>query len=323
MLDFRTRYDFTDYHLGWNTYQGANGAKISIIIDGEEYMLKFPANARQNPALHYSNSIVSEFIGSRIFSILGISAQETFIGEYKHRNGRIYEVVACRDFTELGKYSFHDFGSLKNTVISSPSNGYGTDLYSVADAIEEQLYVDAGRLSDFFWNMTVVDSFIANFDRHNGNWGFLSSNATGEWETAPVFDCGSSLYPQSDSLIRKRIMEDQNELEARLYQRPLSVFKINDRKIAYHDLLQSGLFSDSDKAVITMGERINGRIGEIHSLIEEAPIREEDKVFIRFMLDRRKEAIIDASIEKVQSIPAEERKDAFIRKYGSSLNAAD
>ena len=39
MLDFRTRYDFTDYHLGWNTYQGANGAKISIIIDGEEYML--------------------------------------------------------------------------------------------------------------------------------------------------------------------------------------------------------------------------------------------------------------------------------------------
>ena len=89
MLDFRTRYDFTDYHLGWNTYQGANGAKISIIIDGEEYMLKFPANARQNPALHYSNSIVSEFIGSRIFSILGIPARKhssenisTGMGEY-------------------------------------------------------------------------------------------------------------------------------------------------------------------------------------------------------------------------------------------------
>lgn len=81
----------------------------------------------------------------------------------------------------MGKYTFHDFGSLKNSVISSPSDGYGTELTSVVDAIENQLYVDPARLSRFFWLMTVTDAFIGNLDRHNGNWGFLTDNATGEW----------------------------------------------------------------------------------------------------------------------------------------------
>ena len=74
MLDDRKIYDFSDCSLGRSTYQGANGAKISILIDGTEYMLKFPSLAKRNPYLHYSNGIISEYVGSHIFSILGMDS---------------------------------------------------------------------------------------------------------------------------------------------------------------------------------------------------------------------------------------------------------
>ena len=103
---------------------------------------EFPAIARNNSDIHYSNGIASEFLGSSIFNILGLPAQKTYLGCYERPDGKRYEVVACKDFNEMGKYTFHDFGSLKNSVISSPSDGYGTELTSVVDAIENQLYVE-------------------------------------------------------------------------------------------------------------------------------------------------------------------------------------
>ena len=48
----------------------------------EQYMLKFPNLAYKNPRLHYSSSIISEYIGSHIFNIIGVPAQETYFGNY-------------------------------------------------------------------------------------------------------------------------------------------------------------------------------------------------------------------------------------------------
>ena len=36
--------------------------------------------------------------------------------------------------------------------------------------------------------MFVVDAFIGNWDRHNGNWGFLYNQETDKLEIAPIFD---------------------------------------------------------------------------------------------------------------------------------------
>lgn len=33
--------------------------------------------------------------------------------------------------------------------------------------------------------MLIVDSFVGNFDRHNGNWGFLVDNKTNQVLIAP------------------------------------------------------------------------------------------------------------------------------------------
>ena len=62
--------DFTALPTRNKFYAGANGAKIAVIYDGEQYMLKFPALAPKNKELSYANSCISEYIGCHIFNIL-------------------------------------------------------------------------------------------------------------------------------------------------------------------------------------------------------------------------------------------------------------
>ena len=56
------KIDFTNCKkLMSKAYNGANGKKIAIEYEGEQYMLKFPPSAKQKAnALSYSNSCYSE-----------------------------------------------------------------------------------------------------------------------------------------------------------------------------------------------------------------------------------------------------------------------
>lgn len=53
-------------------YGGANGTKIGIKHNGENYMLKFPPKAKFNANLSYANSCISEYVACHIFKNLGI-----------------------------------------------------------------------------------------------------------------------------------------------------------------------------------------------------------------------------------------------------------
>ena len=128
--------DFTALPTRNKFYAGANGAKIAVIYDGEQYMLKFPAPAPKNKELSYANSCISEYIGCHIFNSVGIAAQETLLGIYR-KNGAEKIVVACKDFTSPG-IVLQDFASLKNTVINSGHSGYGTELSDITQAMEDQ-----------------------------------------------------------------------------------------------------------------------------------------------------------------------------------------
>lgn len=67
--------DFTGMPKRNKAYAGANGKKISVLYDGEQYMLKFPSMAKKNPDMSYSNSCFSEYLGCQIFEIAGIPVQ--------------------------------------------------------------------------------------------------------------------------------------------------------------------------------------------------------------------------------------------------------
>ena len=289
--------DFTNAVQKNKTYAGANGGKISVLYNGEQYMLKFPPFPTINKEMSYTNSCISEYIGCKVFESVGIPVQETVIGTYTSK-GKEKVVVACKDFTSQG-ITLQDFASLKNRIIDSERNGYGTELADILSTIDEQTAMDSETLKTRFWDMFIVDALIGNWDRHNGNWGFLYNNATDEVTLAPVFDCGSSLYPQADEDLVKKILSDKNELNHRIFDIPLSAVTYNGKKINYFKFLSEGEFPDCNKALKRIASRIDMK--KIYEIIDNTPtITELQKEFYKTMLTSRKERIIDFSLNKLK-----------------------
>lgn len=288
--------DFTNAVQKNKTYAGANGGKISVLYNGEQYMLKFPPFPTINKKMSYTNSCISEYIGCKVFESVGIPVQETVIGTYTSK-GKEKVVVACKDFTSQG-ITLQDFASLKNRIIDSERNGYGTELADILSTIDEQTAMDSETLKTRFWDMFIVDALIGNWDRHNGNWGFLYNNATDEVTLAPVFDCGSSLYPQADEDLMKKILSDKNELNHRIFDIPLSAITYNGKKINYFKFLSEGKFPDCNKALKRIASRIDMK--KIYEIIDNTPtITELQKEFYKTMLTARKERILDFSLNKL------------------------
>lgn len=260
--------DFTDCpHLTTRAYGGANGKKIAVEFEGSVWLLKFPPSASEKPnELSYSNSAYSEHLGSTICRLLGVEAQETRLGT--HLNGSRRVVCACRDFTVSGMRLL-DFCSIKNSVLESSSDGTGTELADVLESIGGQQFVDPTLVLERFWDMFVVDALIGNFDRHNGNWGFLADDATGKVSLAPVFDCGSCLLPQADEAIMRKVLSDETELKARIYAFPASMLKQGGRKIAYCDFIRTSDDPDFRRSLQKLLPRI--KAFDVEALIADTP----------------------------------------------------
>lgn len=92
--------DFTNCQVNkFKYYGGANGGKLCIKYQDNEYMLKFPSPKEMIEG--YTNSSISEYLTCHIFKLLGVKVQETLLGEYKI-NDKTKIVVACKDFTTNG-----------------------------------------------------------------------------------------------------------------------------------------------------------------------------------------------------------------------------
>lgn len=293
------KIDFTECKKVMSkAYNGANGKKIAVEYEGEQYMLKFPPSAKTKPnTLSYSNSCYSEHIASSIFNMLGIPAQETMLGSYMI-NGKEKIVCACKDFTADGK-NLYDFCSIKNTVIESEHGGTGTEITDILETIEKQEFVNPNALREHFWNVFVTDAFLGNFDRHNGNWGFIV-NASGGSEIAPIYDCGSCLLPQADERIMSNILSNEEEMNSRIYVFPTSAIKLGDKKINYYDFLMKGEYPECNEALMRIGSRIDMKA--ICEFIDETPyLTDLQKEFYKRYLDERENKLILPSMEQVQA----------------------
>ena len=288
--------DFTNLSTKKKAYGGANGSKLSVINNDELYMLNLPMYALKNPNLSYTNSCTSEYLGCHIFNMLGIKAQETLLGTYKYHD-KVKAVVACKDFTSPGVVIL-DFVSIKNQIIDSASNGYGTELSDIIDTINKQTVVDSEELKEHFWNMFVVDAFIGNWDRHNGNWGFLYNQETDKLEIAPIFDCGSALFPQIDDELIKKVISSKAEMNARVYDIPTSAILIDGKRANYHKVITSLEYKDCNKAIKRIVPKI--QLDDINKLIDNVEeLSQLKKEFLKKILKLRKELILDAAFKKL------------------------
>lgn len=291
--------DFTNCEINkFKYYGGKNGGKICIKYLGEDYMVKFPGMNKGNISMSYSNNCISEYVACHIMETLELKVQKTLLGTYKIGN-KEKVVVACKDFTNQG-IILKQFAELKNSQIETSENGYGTELKEILETIESQEIYDVNKLKDFFWDMFIADSLVGNFDRHNGNWGFLIDEGAEKIEIAPIYDNASCLYPQLDDATMENIMKNKEEMEARVYVFPTSAIKINDKKINYFEFIGSLENEECNKALKRIYQLID--IKKINKIIENTPyISNVRKEFYKKIINLRYEKIIKYSYEKLYS----------------------
>jgi len=278
----------------FRAYGGANGNKINISYQDHSYMLKFPPRPSRNKMLSYTNSCISEYVACHIFEMLGFKVQKTLLGNYTDSRGKSKLVVACRDFTEGGK-KLIEFAHLKNTCITSEQSGYGKELSSILEAIDEQTLYPASELRTFFWDMFIADALLGNFDRHNGNWGLLVDEQAQSAEIAPIYDCGSCLYPQLDLERMAEVLKSQEEIDRRIYVFPASSIEERGVKIPYYDFISSHRYPECSDALKRIGARID--LDAIQDFLEEIPeLQPVQREFYLTILTERKEKILDHSL---------------------------
>lgn len=297
--------DFTSCKIDpYKAYSGANGQKICIWYNDARYMLKFPPLAPRNKAMSYSNGCLSEYLACHILASMGFHVQETLLGTYTMSDGRIKTVVACKDFN-VGSKRLIEFAQLKNTCINSEQNGYGTELSSILTAIEEQRLIQAEKLRAFFWDMFIADALLGNFDRHNGNWGLLVDETAQTADIAPIYDCGSCLFPQLDPAQMETVLHSEAEIANRVFVFPTSAIEENGKKINYFQYISSLKNSECTAALQRVHTQID--LGTINEIIAATPgLTELQKDFYSNIIYERYTHIVEHTMEMVQTLGQKE-----------------
>ena len=280
--------DFSKYPTT-NTYYGGTERKFGVNIDGFEYMIKFQKQTNFG-AKRFNH--ISEYLGSHIFNMLELNAQETYLGLY---NGE--QVVACKNFIIDG-YQFVPFNDVGESTLEQDKETYQ---YSYQDIM--QMLADNVKLTnvketiDMFWNIYVVDALLGNFDRHGSNWGFLKKN--GRYSLTPIFDNGSCLFPQltDDDTINK-IMNSEELTNERVYKFPTSQVLLNDKKSSYYEIIDSLQFKECNKAVIRVCQKYSQN--NIDNLIDSTPfLTNTHKEFYKYIIKQRYEKILLHAYKKL------------------------
>lgn len=285
-------------------YGGRAGQKEGILVDGTAWIAKYPRTTRDLQGKHlppYASSPVSEYLGAHIYASLGIPVHETMLG---YRTGKI--VCACKDFTFPDKRLF-EFKDIKNALSdddggfdSAPSDGESVFLGDVLATIDASgLLRSVPGVLERFWDMFVVDAFIKNPDRNNGNWGVLMDSSLA-YELAPVYDLGSALFSKRGDSLAQRRMHDESDIEQDAFGTNVSCYRLptgEGKGAAIHPFVYMAETDnpDLDAAIDRFMEVVD--MDEIDAIIDDIPgeaygrpimpeaMRESHKLLLRRRID--------------------------------------
>lgn len=312
----------------WRYYGGAAGRKEGILIDGEPWIAKFPRTTRDMTGKHlpsYTSSPVSEHIGSRVFASLGIPVHETFLGFFQ---GRI--VCACKDFT-FPDAQLVEFNKLKNSTpddlpaasgsLSDGDSTYLADVLASISCVAPLTTVEG--VIERFWDMFVVDAFIKNPDRNNGNWGLLRST-DGAFSLAPVYDNGSCLFNKRTPSVAAARLANEGAIEEDAFGTNVSCYKIVDpasgtaHAIHPFEYMMTSANPDLDDAIVRIAEHMN--MEAVCAIVDSIPreaygtvvmpdaMRESHK---RLFEERYEHGIVPAAAAARERIAARQQRKAL------------
>lgn len=280
--------DYSKYLDGGRFYSGAERKK-SILINDNAYLVKFQKNSRDGLRFNH----VSEFLGSHIFSMLGIETQETQLGTFGNEN-----VVVIKDFLSEEEV-FVPFNGIGDSSLEQDKEKYQYSYEDIIKMLKENIKLtDVEQTIDLFWDMFIVDALIANFDRHGSNWGFIKKD--NKYRLSPIFDNSSSLFPQlnTDEKIQA-VLNDQEEIGQRIYKFPTTQVKYQGKKSSYYDIISSLAFEECNNALVRITERVD--LNKINKLIDSIEnISDLRREFYKTILKERFEIILLESYNKLQ-----------------------
>lgn len=237
-------YDFDDCKINERNgrYGGMAGSKEGITYNNGYWIVKYPKSTKDMRVddIAYTTSPLSEYIGSHIYEILGYNVHKTLLGI---RNNKI--VVACKDFCNEPS-SLIEIRTLKNiyneelentleTELNSTTSSHNINLKEILIHLEKNpILSNVSHINDRFWDCVIIDGFINNNDRNNGNWGLLYDD--GEYTLAPIFDNGAAFSNKLSNMQIRKKLEDPKRMEASSLEIQ-TIYAINDKKIKFKDIL--------------------------------------------------------------------------------------
>ena len=266
-------------------YGGQAGDKDGIKYNGEYWIVKYPKTTRSMQGIDtmsYTTSPLSEYIGSHIYKILGYSVHENLLGI---RNNKL--VVACKDFCKH-RGDLVEMRTLKNAANRELSETLETEFHSSATgdlvSLDELLLhlehnpilQQVADVKEHFWETSVIDVFIGNNDRNNGNWGVLYQDEGG-YELAPVFDNGNSFNNKTEDN-KIQALYDNDTVEV-MSCGNRTAFEYNGHQLSAKKLLKLDN-DDLRRALIRVVPIIEEHFADILEFIDRIPSREGDMEII-------------------------------------------
>ena len=286
--------DFNGLPKSGIRYGGNAGAKLGVIIDGENWLIKFPKSTKDLATkvdISYTTAPLSEYLGSQIYASIGIDVHETRLGICNNKL-----VVACKDFRTNPVERFDDYHSISNDYVegleekileqtSSTSDPHSVDLDEVSLVMQNNpLFKKMPELKKRFWQMFIIDAFIDNNDRNNSNWGVLVNNTTNEIRIAPVFDNGNAFSNKASDQKLQGIMNDETRFYSSVYETKRCIFSVNGKQINPLKYIEKMENPDCNDAILDIVPRID--LDRIDKIIYEIPNEYEG---IKIISDVQKE----------------------------------
>ncbi len=278
-------------------YSGSDRKEGLISPDGTRYLVKYAeAHTRLNDLdTSYVNNVISEYMSSHILGIAGFEVHHTFIGT---RGGNL--LVACENFT-TGHQHLIEFGQYMRKHYDSGDIGRVPDIRQIDHVLhcDPVLHDYADELWASYWERFVGDALVGNFDRHMGNWGYLTDTQAERIYASSIYDNGSTLFHAlSEKAMREDILPSEKEIMKRTLLFPKAALTVNGNKVSYLDLLSSGYEPALTQAVTKTVPVILEQMPGIRKFIDDQGfLSDTRKIFYKTMLNTRAEAILKPAYE--------------------------
>lgn len=310
--------DFTNARIDIKSNYGGSDQKRGIIYHNKRFMLKLSdrieTSDKNDLNDSYSNSVYSEYICCHILSLCGIDVQNTLLGtvimDTKKHKDKVTPVVACENFIPEG-FSLIEFKNIQNAIQAEKPGRVPklSEVYNIFTEKNDFFSKELGQKAlERFWETFIFDSLFGNFDRHGNNWGYLVSDY-GEIRLAPIYDCGSCLYPQIADEAIPQILNSNAKIMERIDVFPkAALLDKNGEKIGYREYINSLQNNDCTNALLRVYPTIdmNKIIDFINNVDEISDIR---KTFYTTMLQKRYDLILTPAYERVISMMNINNKD--------------